>query len=267
MDQIQVRDFFETQRPKYVIDAAAKVGGIKANMTFPAEFLYENLQIQNNLIWSAKENNITKLLFISSACIYPIDADQPMAEHQAMQGKLETANEAYAYAKISGMKLCEFIHDELDLNFLSCVPTNIYGEYADFDSDNLNVIPSLIRRIHEAKINEIKDVTIWGTGVSRRDFLYVADLADAIVFLMENYDEKHFLNIGTGQDVSIKELAIMIKNIVGYNGDLVFDADKPGGVPKRLLDVTKLHDLGWKHKVDLDSGLKRTYKWFLNQSS
>ena len=227
MDQIQVRDFFETQRPKYVIDAAAKVGGIKANMTFPAEFLYENLQIQNNLIWSSKESGVQKFLFLGSSCIYPRECQQPMKEEYFMQGKPEVTNEAYAYAKISGMKLCEYVYDEFDLNFISCMPTNIYGEGDNFDLESSHVIPALIRRIHEAKINEIKDVTIWGTGVSRREFLYVDDLADAIMFLMENYDEKQFLNIGTGQDVSIKELAIMIKSIVGYSGELIFDADKP----------------------------------------
>ena len=267
MDQIQVRDFFETQRPKYVIDAAAKVGGIKANMTFPAEFLYENLQIQNNLIWSSKESGVQKFLFLGSSCIYPRECQQPMKEEYFMQGKPEVTNEAYAYAKISGMKLCEYVYDEFDLNFISCMPTNIYGEGDNFDLESSHVIPALIRRIHEAKINEIKDVTIWGTGVSRREFLYVDDLADAIMFLMENYDEKQFLNIGTGQDVSIKELAIMIKSIVGYSGELIFDADKPDGMPKKLLDVSNLHALGWKHSVELEAGLKRTYKWFLNQSS
>ncbi len=262
-DQAAVRSFFETEKPNYVIDSAAKVGGIKANMTYPAEFMYENMQIQNNIIWSAKETGVEKLLFLGSSCIYPRDVQQPMVEESFSTGSPEPTNEAYAYAKIAGMKLCEYINTEHGLDFTSCMPTNIYGEGDNFDPETSHVIPSLIRRMHEAKIDNQPDVTIWGTGVSRREFLYVDDLADAIVWLMENYSEKQFLNIGTGEDISIKELAYKIKKLVGYEGDLIFDATKPDGMPKKLLDVTKLHKTGWHHKTQLDDGLSRTYSWYL----
>lgn len=262
-DQTAVRSFFETEKPRYVIDSAAKVGGIKANMTYPAEFMYENLQIQNNIIWSAKETGVEKLLFLGSSCIYPRNVEQPMVEESFSTGSPEPTNEAYAYAKIAGMKLCEYINAEHGLDFTSCMPTNIYGVGDNFDPETSHVIPSLIHRMHEAKINNQPDVTIWGTGVSRREFLYVDDLADAIVWLMENYSEKQFLNIGTGEDISIKELAYKIKELVGYEGDLVFDVTKPDGMPKKLLDVTKLHKAGWHHKIQLDDGLRHTYAWYL----
>jgi GDP-L-fucose synthase len=258
-----VSAFFETEKPEYVIDSAAKVGGIKANMTYPAEFLYENLQIQNNLIWSAKESGVKKLLFLGSSCIYPRDCPQPMKEEYFMQGKPEPTNEAYAYAKISGMKLCEYIYDEFNMDFTSCMPTNIYGENDNFDPETSHVIPSLIHRMHEAKINKTPEVVIWGTGASRREFLHVDDLADAVVWLLTNYSEKQFLNIGTGEDISIKELAEQIKLLVGYKGNLVFDSTKPDGMPKKLLDVSKLHSTGWKHHISFDEGLARTYKWYL----
>jgi len=262
-DQKAVREFFNTERPEYVIDSAAKVGGIKANMNYPAEFLYENLQIQNNLIWSAKESGVKKLLFLGSSCIYPRESPQPMKEEYFSQGKPEVTNEAYAYAKIAGMKLCEYIYEEFGLDFTSCMPTNIYGENDNFDPETSHVIPSLIRRIHEAKINNIPEVTIWGTGISRREFLHVDDLADAVVWLLSHYREKQFLNIGTGEDISIKELAEKIKELIGYQGSLVFDATKPDGMPKKLLDVSKLHTAGWSHKIGFDEGLKRTYSWYL----
>lgn len=262
MDQIAVREFFETEKPEYVVDSAAKVGGIKANMTYPTEFLYENLQIQNNLIWSAKESGVKKFLFLGSSCIYPRECPQPMNEDSFMQGKPEPTNEAYSYAKICGMKLCEYIHEEHGMNFISCMPTNIYGQGDNFDPETSHVIPSLIRRMHEAKVGNVPEVVIWGTGVSRREFLHVDDLADAIVWLLESYDDKQFLNIGTGEDISIKELAEMIKELVGYEGELVFDATKPDGMPKKLLDVTRLHDAGWKHQIAFESGLKDTYEWY-----
>lgn len=262
MDQIAVREFFETEKPEYVVDSAAKVGGIKANMTYPTEFLYENLQIQNNLIWSAKESGVKKFLFLGSSCIYPRDCPQPMNEDSFMQGRPEPTNEAYSYAKICGMKLCEYIHEEHGMNFISCMPTNIYGQGDNFDPETSHVIPSLIRRMHEAKVGNVPGVVIWGTGVSRREFLHVDDLADAIVWLLESYDDKQFLNIGTGEDISIKELAEMIKELVGYEGELVFDATKPDGMPKKLLDVTRLHDAGWKHQIAFESGLKDTYEWY-----
>jgi GDP-L-fucose synthase len=262
-DQKAVQLFFENEKPDYVIDSAAKVGGIKANMTYPAEFLYENLQIQNNLIWSAKAAGVKKFLFLGSSCIYPRDSPQPMKEEYFSKGAPEPTNEAYAYAKIAGMKLCEYIYDEFGLNFTSCMPTNIYGENDDFDPETSHVIPSLIRRMHEAKVSNSPEVVIWGTGVSRREFLHVDDLADAVVWQLTQYTEKQFLNIGTGEDISIKELAYLVKDLVEYKGDLVFDATKPDGMPKKLLDVTKLHEAGWKHKIGFDDGLKRTYDWYL----
>jgi GDP-L-fucose synthase len=264
MDQEAVKKFFEHEKPEYVIDSAAKVGGIKANMTFPAEFLFENLQIQNNLIWSSKNHGVKKFLFLGSSCIYPRDCKQPMKEEYFMEGKPEPTNEAYAYAKIAGMKMCEYIYDEFNMNFTSCMPTNVYGENDNFNPETSHVIPSLIRRIHEAKINNIPEVVVWGTGNSRREFLHVDDLADAIVWLLENYDQKQFLNIGTGEDISIKELAYMLKNLIDYKGELVFDSKKPDGMPKKLLDVSKLNNTGWKYKISLEDGLKRTYKWYLN---
>jgi GDP-L-fucose synthase len=262
-DQVAVRNFFNTEKPEYVIDSAAKVGGIKANMTYPAEFLYENLQIQNNLIWSAKETGVKKLLFLGSSCIYPREAPQPMKEEYFSEGKPEPTNEAYAYAKIAGMKLCEYIYDEFGMNFTSCMPTNIYGEGDDFNPETSHVIPSLIRRMHEAKVSNTPEVVIWGTGVSRREFLHVDDLANAVVWLLTNYTKKQFLNIGTGEDISIKELAEQIKELIGYQGALVFDATKPDGMPKKLLDVSKLHTAGWHHKIGFEEGLKRTYDWYL----
>lgn len=262
-DQIAVREFFNTERPEYVIDSAAKVGGIKANMTYPAEFLYENLQIQNNLIWSAKEVGVKKFLFLGSSCIYPREAPQPMKEESFGKGRPEPTNEAYAYAKIAGMKLCEYIYEEFGMNFASCMPTNIYGEGDNFNPETSHVIPSLIHRMHEAKISSAQEVVIWGTGVSRREFLHVDDLADAIVWLLNNYTEKQFLNIGTGEDISIKELATQIKELVGYEGTLVFDSTKPDGMPKKLLDVSKLHAAGWHHKINFEEGLRRTYDWYL----
>lgn len=263
MDQAAVRSFFATEKPEYVIDSAAKVGGIKANMTYPAEFLYENLQIQNNLIWSAKEHGVKKFLFLGSSCIYPRECPQPMKEEYFMQGKPEPTNEAYAYAKIAGMKLCEYIYDEFNLNFTSCMPTNIYGENDNFNPETSHVIPSLLRRMHDAKVTNAPEIVIWGTGVSRREFLHVDDLADAVVWLLQSYDQKQFLNIGTGEDISIKELAEQVKDLVGYEGKLVFDVTKPDGMPKKLLDVSKLHEAGWRHKISFEEGLKRTYKWYL----
>ena len=263
-DQAAVKEFFVNEKPAYVIDSAAKVGGIKANMTYPAEFMYENLQIQNNLIWTARESGVKKFLFLGSSCIYPRNAEQPMREESFSQGAPEPTNEAYAYAKIAGMKLCEYINDEHGLDFTSCMPTNIYGENDNFDPETSHVIPSLIRRIHEAKQSNIPEVVIWGTGASRREFLHVDDLADGIVWLLENYKDKQFLNIGTGEDISIKELAFKIKDLVGYNGELVFDSTKPDGMPKKLLDVSRLHTAGWHHQIDFDTGLRRTYDWYLS---
>lgn len=264
IDQKAVTMFFQEEKPEYVIDSAARVGGINANMTYPADFLYENLQIQNNLIWSAKNARVEKFLFLGSSCIYPRGCPQPMKEEYFLDGKPEPTNEGYALAKISGMKLCEYIYEQYGLKFISCMPTNIYGQNDNFDPQTSHVIPSLIRRMHEAKINNIEEVVIWGTGSSRREFLHVDDLADAAVWLLQNYNDKQFVNVGTGKDISIKELAILIKDVVGYNGALVFDSTKPDGMPKKLLDVTRLSELGWKHKITFRNGLNNTYQWYLS---
>jgi GDP-L-fucose synthase len=234
-------------------------------MTYPAEFLIENLQIQNNVIWAAHENGVTKLLFLGSSCIYPRDCPQPMNEDSFMQGTPEPTNEAYAIAKIAGMKLCEYIYDEYGSTFISCMPTNIYGEGDNLDPESSHVIPALMRRMHEAKIDSVKEVVIWGSGNSRREFLHCEDLADAVLWLMQDYDDKQFLNIGCGEDISIKELAEKMKKVVGYEGDLVFDTTKPDGMPKKLLDVERLHKLGWHHTTSFEDGLANTYKWFVTQ--
>lgn len=263
LDSGAVDAFFVQEKPEYVIDSAARVGGIKANMTYPAEFLFENLQMQNNIIWSAFKHDTKKLLFLGSSCIYPRSAPQPMKEEYLLDGKLEPTNEGYALAKISGIKLCEKINAEYGRNFISCMPTNIYGPGDNFGDDSSHVIPALIRRFYAAKNAGDKEVVIWGSGVSRREFLYVDDLAEAIVWLMERYDQKDFLNVGTGEDVSIKELAIKIKELVGYQGNLVFDTTKPDGMPKKLLDVSKLTELGWTSTTGLDEGLRKSYEWYL----
>jgi GDP-L-fucose synthase len=265
-DPKQVEQFFKAEQPDYVILAAARVGGIKANMTYPAEFLYENLQIQNNVMWSAMKHKAKKLLFLGSSCIYPRDCKQPMREDYFFEGKPEPTNEAYAIAKIAGMKLCEYIHTEHGLAFISCMPTNVYGEGDTFDFEKSHVIPALIRRMHEAKTSGAPEVTIWGSGNSRREFLHRDDLADAVFWLMQNYEAKDFLNVGTGTDISIKELAQLVKEVVGYQGRLVFDTAKPDGMPKKLLDVGKLHALGWHHQIKFEDGLQRTYRWFLDES-
>jgi GDP-L-fucose synthase len=264
LNQKDVNDFFAIEKPAYVIISAAKVGGIKANMDYPADFLYENLQIQNNIIWSALKNNIEKLLFLGSSCIYPRNCAQPMKEEYFMDGKVEPTNEGYALAKISGIKLCEKIFEQYGKTFISCMPTNIYGENDNFNLESSHVIPALIRRMHEAKINKAKEATIWGSGSSRREFLYVDDLADAIFWLLGNYNQKQFLNIGTGEDISIKELAFLIKDIVKYEGNLVFDITKPDGMPKKLLDVNKINEAGWKHTTELKDGLQKSYNFFIN---
>ncbi|MDX3754470.1 GDP-L-fucose synthase family protein [Streptomyces mirabilis] len=263
-DQRAVRDFVMTERPRYIVDSAARVGGIKANMSHPAEFLHENLQIQNNLIWSAKDAGVETFLFLGSSCIYPRACPQPMREEYLMEGKPEPTNEAYAYAKIAGMKLCEYIHTQYGMNFISCMPTNVYGEGDNFDPETSHVIPALLRRIHQAKGAGSPDVTIWGTGSSRREFLYVDDLADAAVWLLRSYKDRQFLNVGTGEDISIRDLAEHIRSLVGYEGRLLFDPAKPDGMPRKLLDVTRLHKAGWHHRIGFDEGLKRTYGWYLN---
>lgn len=262
-NQSAVNAFFQKEKPDYVIVAAARVGGIAANMENPAEFLYENLEIQNNVIWHAHMHGVKKLLFLGSSCIYPRESAQPMKEEYLMDGKPEPTNEGYSIAKIAGIKLCEKIYSQYNQHFLSCMPTNIYGERDNFDPDSSHVIPALMRRMHSAKITGKNSVVVWGSGNTRREFLYVDDLANAIVFLMRHYNNAQFVNIGTGEDVSIKGLAFAIKRIVGFEGELIFDTTKPDGMPKKLLDVNKIHTLGWHHKVSIDEGLRKTYKWFI----
>lgn len=262
LNQQSVYDFYKQEQPEYVIDSAARVGWIKANMTYPADFLYENIQIQNNIIWWAHLFWVKKFLFLWSSCIYPRSCSQPMKEEYFMDGKVEPTNEWYAIAKIAWMKLCEKIYEEYNKSFISCMPTNIYWPWDHFDENSGHVIPALMKRMHDAKINGDKDISIWWSGISRREFLYVDDLADACIWLINNYEEKDFLNVGTGQDVSIKEVALMIKEVVWYQGDLVFDITKPDWMPKKLLDVGKLTEKWWKHKTDLFIWLKQTYEYF-----
>lgn len=263
LNQKEVEKFFTDEKPEYVILSAAKVGGIKANSTYQADFLYENLQIQNNVIWSALKHDVKKLLFLGSSCIYPRECSQPIKEEYLLNGKPEPTNEGYAIAKIAGMKLCEKIYEQYGKKFISCMPTNLYGENDNFNLETSHVIPALIRKIQEAKINKDKKVSIWGSGNAIREFLYVDDLADAIFLLMDKYENKQFLNIGTGQGITIKELAFLIKEIVGYKGDLFFDTNMPDGMPKKILDISKILNIGWKPKIELKKGLQKTYKYFL----
>ena len=265
LNQKAVLDFFAAEKPAYVIVSAARVGGIKANMENPAEFLYENLQIQNNIIWAAHQHGVEKLLFLGSSCIYPRESAQPIKEEYLLTGELEPTNEGYALAKIAGMRLCEYIYREYGKIFISCMPTNIYGEGDTFDPNVAHVIPSLIKRMHDAKVMNAPEVVIWGSGKARREFLHADDLADAVVFLMEQYDQKEFLNVGIGEDISIYDLAHEIKRAVGYEGALTFDTSKPDGMLRKLLDVTKLHSLGWKHSISFEEGIARTYRHFLEK--
>lgn len=264
LDQKRVRAFFEKEKPTYVILAAARVGGIKANSTYPADFLYQNLQIQNNVIWAAHECGVEKLMFLGSSCIYPRLAPQPMKEEYFLDGKPEPTNEGYALAKIAGLKLCEKIYEQYDKKFISCMPTNLYGYGDHFDPETAHVIPALMGRMHHAKIKQDPEFVVWGDGTARREFLYVDDLAEAVVFLMENYNDKMFVNVGTGEDISIREVAEEIKKVVDYKGNLVFDTTKPNGMPRKLLDVSKISNLGWKYSVSLSEGLKRTYEYYKN---
>lgn len=263
-NQAKVEEFFQTERPEYVIDAAAKVGGIKANSEQQADFLLQNLLIQNNIIGMSLKYDVKKLLFLGSSCIYPRECLQPIKEEYLLTGKLEPTNEGYAIAKISGMKLCEKIYEQYNKIFISCMPTNLYGENDNFDINNSHVISALIRRIHEAKINGDKTVSIWGSGGALRDFLYVDDLAEAVFLMMDMYEGKQFLNIGSGQEIKIKDLANLIKEVVGFKGDLFFDTTKPDGMPRKLLDISKISKLDWKPKISLKEGLEITYNFFIN---
>jgi GDP-L-fucose synthase len=260
--QEKVEEFFGEEKPEYVILAAAKVGGIQANDTYSAEFLYDNLMIETNVIEAAYQNDVKKLLFLGSSCIYPKFADQPMKEDYLLSGKLESTNEGYAVAKITGIKLCEHYNKQYGTNFISAMPTNLYGPNDNFDLETSHVLPALIRKFHEAKINDEDEVVIWGTGKPRREFLHVDDLADALLFLMNDYNGDQFVNVGVGKDISILELAKLIKGIVGFEGDIVNDLSKPDGTPRKLLDVTRLNDLGWEAQISLEEGIRDTYQWF-----
>jgi len=259
-DQSAVADFFETEKPEYVFLAAAKDGGIQANNIYRAEFLYDNLMIESNVIHQAYEHKVKKLLFLGSSCIYPKLAPQPLKEEYLLQGFLEPTNEPYAIAKIAGIKLCEAYRDQYSCNFISAMPTNLYGPNDNYDLQNSHVLPALMRKFHTAKMEAQESVEVWGSGKPMREFLHVDDLAEACVFLMEEYDEKPFVNIGTGEDVTIKELAESIKEVVGFEGDLVWDSSKPDGTPRKLIDVSRINSLGWKHKIDLKQGLEMVYQ-------
>jgi len=264
-NQQDVADFFQTEKPEYVFLAAAKVGGILANNIYRGEFLYDNLQIQSNIIHSSYLNNATKLMFLGSSCIYPKMAPQPLKEDYLLTGALEPTNEPYAIAKIAGIKMCDAYRDQYGCNFISVMPTNLYGFNDNYHPENSHVLPALIRRFHEAKEQELESVTIWGTGTPKREFLFADDLADACFFLMENYSEAGLVNIGTGQDISISDLAHLVKDVVGFKGLIKFDSSKPDGTPRKLMDVTKLAGNGWRYQVDLDEGLAITYQDYLKK--
>lgn len=265
INQADVNAWFEVNKPEYVFVAAAKVGGIQANNIYRADFLYENLMIECNTIHAAFVHKVTKLLFLGSTCIYPKMAPQPLNESYLLTGTLEETNEPYAIAKIAGIKLCEAYRDQYGCNFISVMPTNLYGIGDNYHPQNSHVLPALIRKVHEAKENNVAEVIVWGTGTPKREFLYADDLADACVFLMENYDGKEFINIGVGEDLTINELAEIVKEVVGYSGSFVFDTSKPDGTPRKLMDVNKLHQLGWKHTTSLKEGIKLAYRDFLKK--
>ena len=281
--QDEVEAFFKKERPEYVFLAAAKVGGILANNIYPADFIYSNLMIQNNVIHSSYTNNVKKLLFLGSSCIYPKLAPQPMKEEYLLTGELEPTNEPYALAKIAGLKMCQSYNRQYGTNYISVMPTNLYGPNDNFDLETSHVLPALIRKFHEAKVRMTNlseaeglrseaisstlhpppsSVTIWGTGTPRREFLYIDDLSDVCIFLMENYDGTEIVNIGVGEDISISEVAALIQEVVGYEGEVVYDSSKPDGTPRKLLDVSRLNSLGWKAKTGLREGITRTYDWF-----
>jgi len=265
-NQFQVNHFFHFERPEYVFLAAAKVGGIKANSDFKADFIYQNLAIQTNIINASYQTGVKKLMFLGSSCIYPKMAPQPLKEEYLLSGYLETSNDAYAIAKIAGIKMCQSFNQQYGTNFISVMPTNLYGPGDNYDLQSSHVLPALIRKFHEAKSNGDSQVVIWGSGNPMREFLYVEDLAEACVYLMLNYNESEIVNIGTGEDISIKDLALMIRDVIGFAGQIIYDSSKPDGTPRKLLDVSKIHELGWSHKTDLKRGIELTYKHFLNES-
>jgi len=262
-NQQAVHDFFKSEQPDYVFLAAAKVGGIMANTTYRADFIYENLMIEANIIHAAFLYKVQKLLFLGSSCIYPKMAPQPLKEESLLTGLLEHTNEPYAIAKISGIKLCEAYRDQYGCNFISAMPTNLYGPNDNYDLQKSHVLPAMIRKFHNAKVNGAPKVELWGDGSPLREFLHVDDLAEACVHLMENYDEKLFVNVGTGTDLSIKELAILVKDIIGYDGEIAWDSSKPNGTPRKLMDVSRINEFGWKHKIDLPTGITKVYEDFL----
>lgn len=263
-NQAEVEDFFEQERPEYVFLAAAKVGGINANNTYPADFIMENQLIQCNVIKSAFKNDVKKLMFLGSSCIYPKMCPQPIKEEYLLTGPLEPTNEAYALAKISGLKMCQYFNQQYGTCYISVMPTNLYGPNDNFNLQNSHVLPALIRKIHEAKLKNLDSLELWGTGKPLREFLHVDDMADACIFLMLNYNGNEFFNIGTGKDLSIRELGELIKEIVDFRGAINFNPEMPDGTPRKLLDVTKLERLGWKASIDLKEGIRQTYDWFLN---
>jgi len=262
-DYNQTLEYFQKEKPEYVFLSAAKVGGILANRDYPADFIYQNLRIQLNVIESSRQVGVKKLLFLGSSCIYPKLAPQPIKEEYLLDGKLEETNEPYAVAKIAGIKLCQAYNRQYGTKFISAMPTNLYGINDNFDLNTSHVLPAIIRKMHDAKINNLDIVTLWGTGNPRREFLFVDDLAEALVFLMHQYEGNDWINVGTGEDISIKELAQNIKEIVGYQGQIIWDTTKPDGTPRKLLDVSKINQLGWKAKTSLKDGIEQTYNWYL----
>ncbi|MDW7693193.1 GDP-L-fucose synthase [Flammeovirgaceae bacterium SG7u.111] len=258
-DQTQVSDFFKIEKPDVVVLAAAKVGGIHANNVYRAEFLYDNLMIQNNVIHQSYLNNVKKLLFLGSSCIYPKFAPQPLKEDYLLTGELEPTNEPYAIAKIAGIKMCENYRSQYGCDFISAMPTNLYGPNDNYDLNNSHVLPALIRKFHTAKTNGVAFVPVWGSGTPKREFLHVDDLADACYYLLQNYNGEQLVNVGTGEDISIKELAYLVKMIVGFEGDIKFDSSKPDGTPRKLMDVSKLNGLGWKYSIGLEEGIRSVY--------
>jgi GDP-L-fucose synthase len=263
-DQAAVNYWFRANRPEYVFLVAGTVGGILANSTRPAEFIYDNMLIHATVVHAAHQYGVKKLLYLGSSCIYPRDSHQPMSEEQLLSGALEATNEAYAIAKIAGIKLCQAYRRQYGDDMISAMPTNLYGPNDNFDLNSSHVIPALIRKFHDAKAAAAREVVVWGTGTPRREFLHVDDLADACVFLMRHYDSVTHINVGTGEDLSIRELAEMVREVVFPDAVLTFDKSKPDGMPRKLLDVTRLHSLGWRHRIELREGLEATYQWFLN---
>ena len=262
-NQQDVDDFFKKEKPDVIIDAAARVGGILANNTYPYQFLMENMQIQNNLISSSLQHDAEKFIFLGSSCIYPKLAPQPLKEEYLLTGSLEPTNDAYALAKIAGVKACEAIRKQFGKDYVSLMPTNLYGTHDNFDLKTSHVLPAMIRKFHDAKMNGHAPVELWGSGTPLREFLYVDDMASSVIFALENTLPENLYNIGTGQDLTIKDLANLIQQTVGHKGEIRWDASKPDGTPRKLMDVTKMHDLGWKHQVELEDGIRRTYDWFL----